>query len=195
LQIYAQYSTIFIENKKVDNKIYGKNNMTVFKLSQEKQYYFNNIKIQQLFENNALMSIKYLKNLLLELFEPINYKNENRNNTIIYMFYYLIAYDIFCLIILCYFISGSFVAGVIKIIYQITHFYFNSKMIKKFNKQMNIFSIIKSKIENIYLILKWNIFNPEGYLVIDFLCNFIIIFDILLIIYIYRNKNYTKKKI
>ena len=86
MQIYAQYSTIFIENKKVDDKIYGRNTLTVFKLSQEKQYYFNNIKIQQLFENNALMNIKYLKNLLLELFEPINYKNENRNNSIIYMF-------------------------------------------------------------------------------------------------------------
>ena len=48
LQIYAQYSTIFIENKKVDNKIYGRNTLTVFKLSKEKQYYFNNIKIQQL---------------------------------------------------------------------------------------------------------------------------------------------------
>ena len=36
------------------------------------------------------MNIKHLKNLLLELFEPINYKKENTNNTIIYMFYYLI---------------------------------------------------------------------------------------------------------
>ena len=141
------------------------------------------------------MNIKFLKNLLLDLFEPIHYKKENKNNTIIYMFYYLIAYDIICLIILCYFISGSLVAGVIKIIYQIAHFYFNSQMIKKFNKQMNIFSIIKSKIENIYLIRKWNIFCSEGFLIIEYLCNFIIIFDILLIIYIYSNKNYTKKKI
>ena len=194
LQVYAQYSTIFFENKKVDNKIYGRNTMTVFKYSQEKQYYFNNIKIQQLFENNALMNIKCLKNLLLESFEPINYKKENKNNTIIYMLYYLIAYDIICLIILCYFISGSLFAGAIKIIYQIAHFYFNSKMIKKFNKQMNIFSIIRSKIENTYLIRKWNIFNPEGYLVFEFLCNFIIIFDILLIVYICIKKNYTKKE-
>ena len=110
------------------------------------------------------------------------------------MLYYLIAYDIICLIILCYFISGSLFAGAIKIIYQIAHFYFNSKMIKKFNTQMNIFSIIRSKIENTYLIRKWNIFNPEGYLVIEFLCNFIIIFDILLIVYICRKKNYTKKE-
>jgi len=140
------------------------------------------------------MNIKCLKNLLLESFEPINYKKENKNNTIIYMLYYLIAYDIICLIILCYFISGSLFAGAIKIIYQIVHFYFNSKMIKKFNMQMNIFSIIKSKIENTYLIRKWNIFNSEGYLVIEFLCNFIIIFDILLIVYICRKKNYTKKE-
>jgi len=58
LQIYAQYSTIFFENKKVDNKIYGINTMTVFKYSQEKQYYFNNIKIQQLFENNEYKMFK-----------------------------------------------------------------------------------------------------------------------------------------
>ena len=196
LQIYAQYSTILIENKNIDNKIYGRNTITVFELSKGSQYYFNNIKIQQSFENNALMNIRCLKNLLLESFEPINYKkDDNKNNIEIYMVYYLITYDIICLIILCYFIFGSFMAGIIKIIYQITRFYFNSKMIKNFNKQMNIFSIIKSKIENIYLIRKWNIFNPEGYLVIEFLCNFIIIFDILLIIYIFRNKNYAKIKI
>jgi len=142
------------------------------------------------------MNIRCLKNLLLESLEPINYKkDDNKNNIEIYMLYYLIAYDVVCLIILCYFIFGSFMDGIIKIIYQITRFYFNSKMIKNFNKQMNIFSIIKSKIENIYLIRKWNIFNPEGYLVIEFLCNFIIIFDILLIIYIFRNKNYAKIKI
>ena len=76
MQVYAQYSTIFFENKKVDNKIYGRNAMTVFKYSQEKQYYFNNIKIQQLFENNALMNIKCLKNLLLESFEPIIIKKK-----------------------------------------------------------------------------------------------------------------------
>ena len=191
---YAQYSPRVIENKNLDiNEINGRNTMTVVRLSQDKQYYFNNIKIQQSFENNALMNINYLKNSLLTLFELINNAYENKNNIIIYMFYYLIAYDIICLIILCYFISGSFMAGIIKIIYQIARFYFNSKRIKKFNKQMNISSIIKSKIENIYLIRKWNIFCSEGYLIIEYLCNFIIIFDILLIIYIYRKKNYRKK--
>ena len=139
------------------------------------------------------MNISYLKNLLLELFELKNNKLENKSGIIIYMFYYLIAYDIICLIILCYFISGSVVSGIIKIIYQIARFYLNTKRIKKFNQKMNPFSIIKSKIENIYLIRKWNIFNPEGYLVIEFLCNFIIIFDILLlIINIYRKLKYRK---
>jgi len=39
LQVYAQYSTILIENKNIDN-------ITVFELSKGNQYYFNNIKIQ-----------------------------------------------------------------------------------------------------------------------------------------------------
>ena len=44
-------------------------------------------------------------------------------------------------------------------------------------------------------IRRWNFFNPEGFLVIEFLCNFGIILDFLLLgIYIYRKRKYKQIK-
>ena len=60
---------------------------------------------------------------------------------------------------------------------------------------MSLFDIIRSKIENFYSYRGWNIFNPEGFFVIEFLCNFTVILDvILLVIYIYRKRQYNKRK-
>ena len=193
LQIYCEYSSIAIKNTNLHNRMNLKNAITVFKLSKDNQYYFYNAKIKESFEYNALMNIKYLQKLLLKLFELINKKLENKIDLIIYMFCYLILYNIIYFIIVCYFISGSISSGIIKIILQIARFYFNSKRIKKFNKQMNVLSIIKSKIENIYLFRNWNIFNREGYLIIEFLCNYVIIFDILLLIILTYKKNNHRK--
>ena len=60
---------------------------------------------------------------------------------------------------------------------------------------MSLFAIIKSKLENMYLYRGWSIFNPEGFLIIEFLCNFAIILDIiLLLIFIYRRYKYRRIK-
>ena len=40
---------------------------------------------------------------------------------------------------------------------------------KKFNTHMSVYSIIKGKLENMFLYRGWNIFSPEGFLIIELL--------------------------
>ena len=194
-QIYSQYSTLVTLRTKLDNIRDGRNTMSNYQLSKDKHYDFNMNKVQESFEDNALMNISPLKNAVLNLIEKRNNKKEDFDNRV-YMFYYLIVYDFICLIIVYFFIYGYIKAGILKIIFQAFHFYFNWKRMQKFNTDMPVFSIIKSKLDNMYKLRGWNIFNPEGFLVIEFLCNFAIILDILLlIIYLYQLRYKKMKKI
>ena len=190
-QIYAQYSTLVTLRNKIDNQKDGRNTLSNYRLTKDKQYDFNMNKVQENFEDNALMKINFLKNSFLGFF---NNKGENFDIRV-YMFYYLICYDFICLIIVYIFIYGSIMAGFLKILFQIIRFYFNAKRLQKFNTRMSLFAIIKSKLENMYLYRGWSIFNPEGFLIIEFLCNFAIILDIiLLLIFIYRRYKYRRIK-
>ena len=198
LQIYSQYSTLVTLRTKIDNKRDGRNTMTNYQLTRDKQYDFNMNKVQECFEDNTLMNISFLKSFVLQLFDTMNTKKEDFDNRV-YMFYSLIVYDFICLVIVYFFIYGSIKAGILKIIFQLFRFYFNWKRMQKFNNQMPVFSIINSKLENMYLFRGWNIFNPEGFLIIEFFCNFAVILDILLLlIYICgrkKNKRIKKKEI
>ena len=190
-QIYAQYSTLVTLRNKIDNQKDGRNTLSNYELTKDKQYDFNMNKVKETFEDNALMKINFLKNKFLGFFDK---KNENFDIRV-YMFFYLICYDLICLIIVYFFIYGSIKAGFLKIIFQIIRFYFNAKRLQKFNTRMYLFSIIKAKLENMYLYRGWSIFNPEGFLIIEFLCNFTIILDIILLIFfIYRRNKYRRIK-
>ena len=194
-QIYSQYSTIVTLRTKKENIKDGRKTMTNYQLTKDKNYDFNMNKVKEYFEENAIMNLPYVHNLTLELIEKRNVNKDKDFDNRKYMFFYLIFYDIISLIIVYFFIYGSIMAGLIKIIFQIIRFYFNAKRLKRFNTNMSLFAIIYSKIENIYLFRGWSIFNPEGFLVIEFLCNFGIILDIiLLLIYIYRNYRYRRIK-
>ena len=197
-QLYAQYSTLITLRTMHENDKDGRNNVGNYFLSNTKEYDFNMYKVKETFDENTLMNVKFLKNMTMQLFEALNNNNENKKDKKDireYMFIYLIIYDIISLIIVYIFIYGSIKAGIIKIIFQFFKLYFNSKRLQKFNLKMSLFNIIRSKIENIYLYRGWNIFNPEGFLVIEFLCNFTVILDvILLIIYICRKYRYNRSK-
>ena len=194
-QIYSQYSTIVTLRTKIDNKKDGRRTLTNYQLMKDKHYDFNMNKVKEYFDDNAIMNIPYVKNLTLGLIEKRNVNNDKDFDNRIYMFFYLIFYDIISLIIVYFFIYGSIMAGLIKIIFQIIRFYFNAKRLKRFNTNMSLFAIIYSKIENIYLFRGWSIFNPEGFLIIEFLCNFAIILDIiLLLIYLHRIRKYKRMK-
>ena len=194
-QLYAQYSTLITLRTMTENDRDGRNSVGNYFLSKTKEYDFNTDKVNETFNENALMNIKFLKNMTLNLFDALNNNNENKKDIREYMFKYLLIYDIISLIIVYIFIYGSIKAGIIKIIFQIFRLYFNSKRMQKFNHSMSLFDIIRSKIENFYSYRGWNIFNPEGFFVIEFLCNFTVILDvILLVIYIYRKRQYNKRK-
>ena len=194
-QIYAQYSTLVTLRTKIDNIRDGRNTITNYQLTKDKQYDFNMNKVQECFEDNCLMRINFLKQTTLNVFDSINKKKEEIIDIRVYMFYYLIFYDLICIIIVYFFIYGSIKAGCIKIVFQLIRFYFNTKRMQKFNSHMYLYSIIKSKIDNMYSFRGWNIFTPEGFLIIEFLCNITIILDIIyLIILICNNRRYKKNK-
>jgi len=194
-QIYAQYSTLVTLRTKIDNIRDGRNTITNYQLTKDKQYDFNMNKVQECFEDNCLMRINFLKQTTLNVFDSINKKKEEIIDIRVYMFYYLIFYDLICIIIVYFFIYGSIKAGCIKIVFQLIKFYYNAKRMQKFNSHMYLYSIIKSKIDNMYSFRGWNIFTPEGFLIIEFLCNITIILDIIyLIILICNNRRYKKNK-
>ena len=194
-QLYAQYSTLITLRTMTENDRDGRNSVGNYFLTKTKEYDFNMDKVNETFNENTLMNVKFLKNMTLNLFDALNNNNENKKDIREYMFKYLIIYDIISLIIVYIFIYGSIKAGIIKIVFQIFRLYFNSKRMQKFNHSMSLFDIIRSKIENFYSYRGWNIFNPEGFFVIEFLCNFTVILDvILLVIYIYRKHQYNKRK-
>lgn len=194
-QIYAQYSTLLTQRTKIDNIRDGRNTLTNYQLTKDKQYDFNMNRVQDYFESNCLMRINFLKQTTLRVFDSLNNKKGEVIDIRVYMFYYLIFYDLICIIIVYFFVYGSIKAGFIKIVFQIIRFYFNAKRIQKFNSHINLYYIIKSKIDNMYTFRGWNIFTPEGFLIIEFICNITIILDIIyLIILVCNYWRYKKYK-
>jgi hypothetical protein len=193
LQLYSQYSTLPTLRSKIENQKDGRNTLTNFQLTKTKQYDFNLNKIQEYFDDNALMKIPFLKRQVLKLIDHFNNK-ENKLDIRNYMHFYLIGYDIICIIIVYIFLfCASIKAGLITILFQSVRFYFNAKRIQKFNSRMSLYEIIKSKWENIVLFRGWSFFNPEGFLIIEFLCNFVVILEIILLIkYICDRRRYRK---
>ena len=82
LQIYAQYSTLVTLRTKIDNKRDGRNTMTNYQLTRDKQYDFNMNKVQECFEDNSLMNISILKSFVLNLFYSMNSKKRYRKKCI-----------------------------------------------------------------------------------------------------------------
>ena len=192
-QIYAQYSTLMCVRTKMDSIKDGRKTMTNYQFRDNIQYDFNIKKVEEYFDDNALMNIKFLKNQTFKIFDYINNKKEEKVDDRIYMFYYLIIYDVICIIIVYFFVYESVKAGLIKIILQSIRFYFNAKRLYQFNSRMDLFSIIKSKFENMYYFREWELFNPEAFLIIEFLCNFVIILDIIYLIILICNKRRAKR--
>lgn len=193
-QLYSQYSTLITHRNRIDNDKDGRNTLSYYLLTKNIEYDFNIHKLQECFEDNPLMNINFIRIKALSFFDKLNANKENKTDRRNYMFYYLIIYDIINLIIVYCFIYGNIMAGIIKIISQGFRFYFNAKRIQKFNNEMNLYYIIKYKIENMRVFRKWNIFNPEGFLIIEFLCNFVLILDIILLIILIWKKCLNKSK-
>ena len=191
-QIYAQYSTFITARSKDNNAEDGRNSMLHYKLSKTKEYDFNVNKIKKNLDDNILMKIGFFKNMAENYFESPN-STEGEIDNRYYMLFYLFLYDFLVLIIVYIFIYGSFKAGCIKIFLQSFRIYSNTKRMNQFNKNMNVFQIISSKLENNYKMRGWSLFNSEGFFVIEYLCNIIIILDILYLFVLYFSNKKSKK--
>lgn len=193
-QLYFHYSTIVTPRSK---DFYVKDDQHEFYNFQirDRQYDLNLEKLNENFDDSPLMNINILKNATLKGFQKINEKREEKIDARIYMLFYLIFHDILFLIIVYIFYFGGCKAGIIKIIFQILRFYFNSRRIKLSNQNLCHFQVIINFYNNIR-IRGWNFFTPEGFEIFEYLCNYVIILDcIWLCILIKRKKSKQKENI
>lgn len=192
LQIYSQYSTLITFRDKFYDEQDERKTITNYSLTKDKIYFFNLDKIEECFEDNILMKINFVKNFFTDFFDSFYDNGDIR----IYFFYYLVIYDLICIVFIYLFVFGSIKYGILIIFLQIFKLYNNSKRMKKYNNKLSLFEIIKNKIDNICSIREWDFFNPEGFFIIEFLCNGIIILEIiyLLILIFLKCKLYKKKK-
>ena len=192
LQLYFQYSSFMtnrnqhLEEKDKRKQLYTLN--FVF----GRRYEFNLAEIDTFFNENPLMKINALKNFVLNRCEKWNESREKKLNIKIYELFYLMIYDLIFIIFLYFFIFKFYPAGIVKIIMQILKFIFTAIRIKKINPAISIFNVICNHFDNRHL-REVEIFDAEGFEIFEFLCNLVIIFDILYLILIIKDKRTPKK--
>ena len=192
LQLYFQYSSFMtnrnqhLEEKDKRKQLYTLN--FVF----GRRYEFNLAEIDTFFNENPLMKINALKNFVLNKCEKWNESREKKLNIKIYELFYLLIYDLIFIIFLYFFIFKFYPAGIVKIIMQILKFIFTAIRIKKINPAISIFNVICNHFDNRHL-REVEIFDAEGFEIFEFLCNLVIIFDILYLILIIKDKRTPKK--
>lgn len=190
LQIYSQYSTLITVRDKYYDYQDIRKTITNYSLTKDKIYSFNLNKIEECFDDNILMKINFVKSIFTNFFDSLNDNGDIR----IYFFYYLLIYDLICIVFIYLFVFGNIKYGILIIFLQIFKFYNNSKRMKKYNNKLSLFEIIKNKIDNICSIRELYFFNPEGFFIIEFLCNGIIILEIIyLLILIFLKCKFYKK--
>ena len=189
-QLYFQYSSLMTPRNKIDNEKDGRNSLISFMIS-GKRFDLNLRKIEENFEDNPLMKIDLLKNYTLKGLDKINEKRENQLDKRKLMLFYLMIYDTIFIICIYIFFFRGFKLGIVKIIFQAFKFYFTGKRLKQSNRDICLCETVK----NFYEYLKdrdLGLFTPEGFQILEFLFNFVIIFDIIWLIIIKKNNN--KKK-
>jgi len=191
-QLYFQYSAIMTPRNKDFHQKDKRNNIINIVIF-SKNYDFNFKKLEEDFDDNALMRINFVKNYTLKGFEKIKEKSGNKYDIKILMLFYLLIYDFIYLIFLYIFYFNGFKAGIVKIIIQIFKFYFTGKRIKLSNPDICICEAISNFFKT-SSIRGWGFFTPEGFQIFEFLCNFVIILDIIWLIIIKKNINKYKKK-
>ena len=159
-----------------------------------KRYDFTLEEIDNYFNDNALMKINILKDVILNGFNKWNESRKNKLDKQIYELLYLIIYDLIFLFFLYKFIFKSVKAGIAKIIIQILKCIFTGIRIKKNNRDICFWSRIYNHFDNSYL-RNSEIFTPEGFENFEFLCNLVVILDIIWLIIIKKesrkNNNYN----
>jgi hypothetical protein len=132
------------------------------------------------------MKIPQLKDLVEKGFNKWNEKREKKLEIKLYEIFYLIIYDLIFIIFLYLFIFKSFKAGIIKIIIQLLKFVFTMIRFKKKHGNICLYKIIYNHYDNTDL-RGLEFFDSEGCEISEFLCNLVIVLDIIWLIIIKRD--------
>ena len=185
-QLYFQYSSFMTKRNQNLEKQDKRHQVYTLNFIFGKRYEFNLGQIDNYFNDNALMKIHKLKELVKNGFTKWNEKRENKLNEKIYEIFYLIIYDLIFIIFLYFFIFKSFKAGIMKILIQILKCVFTSIRLKNKNSDFCICKMIYNHCDKIKL-RNSEFFDAEGCEISEFLCNLVIILDIIWLIIIKRD--------
>ena len=189
-QLYFQYSSLMTPRNEIESEKDNRNSLISFMIN-KKRFDLNLKKIEESFEDNPLMNIDLLKNYTLKGFDKINEKRENKIEKRKLMLSYLMIYDIIFIIFIYIFIFGGFKSGIVTIIFQIFKLYFTAKRLKQSSRDICLCETVLNFFKNLGL-RDWGLFTPEGFQILEFLFNYVIILDIIWLILIKINNN--KKK-
>lgn len=192
LQLYFQYSSFVTPRDHKLNEKDQREQMHTYKIG-KKILDIDLAKVEECFNDSSLMHINLLKKTTLDYFDEYDSKQDVKLNKKVYMLFYIIFTDILYIIILYIFYFGSLFTGIIKIIFQALKFYFSYKRLKLGNPDLCSFKIITNYIEFIKQ-RNLSFFLPQGYALIDYLCNYVIIFDIFYLIILFKKKCGKKKE-
>lgn len=191
-QLYFQYSSFVTRRNNKLNEIDHREQMYTYKLG-KRILDLNLAKVEECFNDSSLMNVNLLKKTTLDYFDELNSKREVKLNKKVYMLFYIIITDILYIINLYIFYFGSLFAGIIKIIFQALKLYFSYKRLKKPSPDLCLFQIVNNYIEYIKD-RNFSFFLPQGYAIIDHLCNYVLIFDIFYLIILFKKKCGKKKE-
>lgn len=192
-QHYCQYSAMVTPRTKKLDEQDKRNAIFNFNIG-KRQFDFHLPKIEEYFNDSPLINIYFIKNSILKLFDKINPEEDNELNIVKYKLFYLLAHDFIFIVIIYIFIYHGFKAGIIKLIFQILRLYFNTRRLKKANRNIYLYQAVKNyfetqKLKNI------DFFSSEGFQYLEYLSNCVIILDIIWLFVLYKQRKNKKERI
>ena len=192
-QHYCQYSAMVTPRTKKLDEQDKRNAIFNFNIG-KRQFDFHLPKIEEYFNDSPLINIYFIKNSILKLFDKINPEEDNELNIVKYKLFYLLAHDFIFIVIIYIFIYNGFKAGIIKLIFQILRLYFNTRRLKKSNRNICLYQAVKNyfetqKLKNI------DFFSSEGFQYLEYLSNYVIILDIIWLFVLYKQRKNKKERI
>ena len=192
-QHYCQYSAMVTPRTKKLDEQDKRNAIFNFNIG-KRQFDFHLPKIEEYFNDSPLINIYFIKNSILKLFDKINPEKDNELNIVKYKLFYLLAHDFIFIVIIYIFIYHGFKAGIIKLIFQILRLYFNTRRLKKSNRNICLYQAVKNyfetqKLKNI------DFFSSEGFQYLEYLSNCVIILDIIWLFVLYKQRKNKKERI
>ena len=190
-QLYFQYSYLVNpKNKKTDGQNSWMEYLPSFLTKKEEEKpFFDARRVKEKFDDNPII-------FLFESLKPRRAGESSENqeinsDQINSMIYFLLFYDSLYYISIYFSINQNIKASIIVIIFQALKFYFT-------NKRMNFYYLSWSLLYIFYYHIsncaknETEFFSPEGFLILEYIFNFVIIFDFVWLFILIKRK-YIKK--